>query len=256
MATTLTKRDTEFLEECHPYIQEIFYACARSPDCPPFKIIDGARTVAQQRENVRRGASKTMRSRHIPAKNGYSHAIDVVPLVNGKITWDWQYYHILAPHVKRIASQLGILGLEWGGDWKSFKDGTHWQLSWTRYSGNSKTADMPKLSPAMEQDLKELNASPKEVVPSNNFRKSIPMVLKHEGGFVNDPDDAGKATNMGITMATYRQYVNAKATVEELVVMKESTAIDIYKQHYWDKCRCDSLPAGVDHAVFDSVSTS
>lgn len=111
-------------------------------DAPfPFRVIDGVRTLARQRELVRIGASKTMRSRHLPhGKLGLSHAVDIVPLVDldrdGKIEseemFSWPLIRQLAPVVKAAFAKEGI-PLEWGGDWRTFKDGPHWQLPWKAY---------------------------------------------------------------------------------------------------------------------------
>ncbi len=94
----------------------------------PFVVIEGLRTVARQKQLVASGASQTMRSRHLTG-----HAVDIVPLgADGQLSWDWPLYHRLAVAVKQAASSLG-LPIEWGGDWKSFKDGPHWQLPWASY---------------------------------------------------------------------------------------------------------------------------
>ena len=53
-----------------------------------------------------------------------------------------------------------------------------------------------------------------------DVRKLAPFILKWEGGFVNDPDDLGGATNMGVTIGTYEAYCRkkgySKPTVERL----------------------------------------
>lgn len=87
-----------------------------------FTVLEGLRSRERQRQLVAKGASKTMNSRHL---NG--HAVDIAPLVNGKVSWDWQYYHPLAAAVKQAAREVGVV-VEWGGDWTRFKDGPHWQL--------------------------------------------------------------------------------------------------------------------------------
>jgi peptidoglycan L-alanyl-D-glutamate endopeptidase CwlK len=68
-----------------------------------------------------------MNSRHLTG-----HAIDVAPLINGKVRWDWPLYHRLALTIKG-AAVLEKVPIEWGGDWKSFKDGPHWQLPFRSY---------------------------------------------------------------------------------------------------------------------------
>lgn len=94
----------------------------------PFIVIEGLRTIERQRQLVSQGASKTMRSRHLTG-----HAVDIVPLrTDGTIAFDWPLYHKLAPAVKQAAEELGV-DVEWGGDWATFKDGPHFQLSWASY---------------------------------------------------------------------------------------------------------------------------
>lgn len=93
-----------------------------------FTVVEGVRTVAQQREYVARGASQTMASYHLPQADGLGHAVDLAPLVGGAIPWnDWQAFADLAAVVKACAAELGV-SVEWGGDWKSFKDGPHFQI--------------------------------------------------------------------------------------------------------------------------------
>jgi peptidoglycan LD-endopeptidase CwlK len=128
--TTSLKR----LEGVHPDLRRVMdHALQTAPF--PFRVIDGVRTVARQKELVRIGASKTMRSRHLTG-----HAVDIVPLVDldrdGRLEteelFNWPLIRQLAPIVKRAAADLGI-AIEWGGDWKSFPDGPHWQLAWKAY---------------------------------------------------------------------------------------------------------------------------
>lgn len=87
-----------------------------------FAVIEGLRTLERQKQLVAAGASKTLKSRHLTG-----HAVDVVPLVDGRIRWDWPLYHKLAPFIKAAARAENV-PIEWGGDWKSFPDGPHWQL--------------------------------------------------------------------------------------------------------------------------------
>lgn len=100
----------------------------------PFRVIEGVRTLARQRQLMAQGASQTLRSRHIPAANGYAHAVDIAPAVGGTIRWDWPLFHRIAPAVKAAARDENV-PIEWGGDWRSFPDGPHWQLPWGVYPG-------------------------------------------------------------------------------------------------------------------------
>lgn len=95
-----------------------------------FSVICGIRSLVEQRKAVSAGTSTTMNSRHLTG-----HAVDLAPFVGGKISWDWDHYRILAPHVKAAAKELSV-PIEWGGDWpnnppESISDGPHWQLPWS-----------------------------------------------------------------------------------------------------------------------------
>lgn len=90
-------------------------------------ITCGPRTVAEQKLLVAKGASKTMNSRHIPGADGYSKAVDVAMVLKGKLRWDWPLYAKIAAALKAAAAKE-MVPLEWGGDWRSFKDGPHFQL--------------------------------------------------------------------------------------------------------------------------------
>ncbi len=93
-----------------------------------FTVVEGVRTIAQQRENVAKGASQTIASYHLPQADGLSHAVDLAPLIGGAIPWsNWQAFADLAQVVKACAAELGV-PVEWGGDWKTLKDGPHFQI--------------------------------------------------------------------------------------------------------------------------------
>jgi peptidoglycan L-alanyl-D-glutamate endopeptidase CwlK len=93
----------------------------------PFEVIEGLRTVERQKQLVAAGASKTMNSRHITG-----HAVDLAPTVEGQVRWDWPLYRLLSPAIKQAAQDLGK-PLIWGGDWKTFKDGPHFELDRRQY---------------------------------------------------------------------------------------------------------------------------
>lgn len=85
-----------------------------------------------------------------------------------------------------------------------------------------------------------------------SFFKSLDMVLHHEGGFVDHPDDPGGATNKGITHKTYADFLDRPLEdVNELKNIPEEHVQKIYKSGYWDAVRADELPAGVDFCIFD-----
>ena len=92
-----------------------------------FTVLEGMRTLARQKKLVASGASTTLNSRHLTG-----HAVDLGAYVDGTVRWDWPLYHAIAKAMKQAAEELDV-ELEWGGDWKSFPDGPHFQLSWKAY---------------------------------------------------------------------------------------------------------------------------
>jgi peptidoglycan L-alanyl-D-glutamate endopeptidase CwlK len=131
-----SKSSLSKLKGVHPDLVRVVMRCAKDwkDKTFTFGITCGVRTIEEQRVLVKKGASKTMRSRHIPGKNGYSHAIDVVAMLNGKARWDWPLYDKISKAMKSAAKAEKV-PLEWGGDWSSFRDGPHYQLPWDSYPG-------------------------------------------------------------------------------------------------------------------------
>lgn len=87
-----------------------------------FGITEGVRTLERQKELVKAGASRTLKSKHLEGK-----AIDVVAYVGGKVAWDWPLYEKIAKAFKQAADELDVK-ITWGGNWATFKDGPHFQL--------------------------------------------------------------------------------------------------------------------------------
>ena len=92
---------------------------------------------------------------------------------------------------------------------------------------------------------------------SKGFTPNIQSyVLASEGGYVNHPRDPGKATNMGITIATLRAWRGTKVTNEDVRNLTQAEALAIYKAQYWDTVRADLLPLGLDYLTFDYAVNS
>jgi peptidoglycan L-alanyl-D-glutamate endopeptidase CwlK len=122
----LGKRSRERLVGVHPDLIIVMATAIQRTEID-FAVIEGVRTLKRQKELLAAGASKTLKSRHLTG-----HAVDIAPWVHGEIRWDWPLYNTLSKTVKQAAKDCGI-HIEWGGDWKSFKDGPHWQLPWKEY---------------------------------------------------------------------------------------------------------------------------
>ena len=92
---------------------------------------------------------------------------------------------------------------------------------------------------------------------SRGFTPNIQSyVLASEGGYVNHPSDPGKATNMGITIATLSAWRGTKVTNKDVRNLTQEEALAIYKAQYWDTVRADLLPLGLDYLTFDYAVNS
>ncbi|WP_081143374.1 M15 family metallopeptidase, partial [Bacillus cereus] len=87
-------------------------------------VYETTRSIEQQRENVRKGASQTMKSYHLVGQ-----ALDFVPARGAEVFWD-DYYRSDIQQAVRYAKSIGF---EWGGDWKGFVDSPHLQYNYNGY---------------------------------------------------------------------------------------------------------------------------
>jgi lysozyme family protein len=90
----------------------------------------------------------------------------------------------------------------------------------------------------------------------DNFEQCFALVLKHEGGYVDNPKDPGGATNLGCTKAVWEQYVGHSVTKDDIKALTPSDVMPLYRKKYWDVIKGDDLPEGVDYAVFDLAINS
>ncbi|WP_309646607.1 M15 family metallopeptidase [Phenylobacterium sp.] len=126
MSYAFGKRSLDRLQGVHPDLVRVM---KRAISCSTldFSIIEGMRTLATQKKYFAAGATRTMNSRHLTG-----HAVDVAPYVDGVIRWDWPLYYEMAKVIKKAAAEEKV-PVQWGGDWKSFKDGPHWELTHKAY---------------------------------------------------------------------------------------------------------------------------
>lgn len=87
-----------------------------------FGITEGLRSRYRQKQLVATGKSQTMNSRHLTG-----HAVDVVAYIGSQVSWEWPLYEKIAAAFRQASRELNI-PVEWGGDWKTLKDGPHFQL--------------------------------------------------------------------------------------------------------------------------------
>jgi len=142
MSIILGQRSLARLEGVHPDLVRVVKKAAAMSDLD-FTVLEGLRTIERQKELMKNGATKTMNSRHLTG-----HAVDLAPMIGGKISWDWPLYNRLAEFV-RMASIHENVPIRWGGTWKlltaiqgpitskvlsrSFPDGPHFELPRAKY---------------------------------------------------------------------------------------------------------------------------
>lgn len=142
MSIILGQRSLSRLEGVHPDLVRVVKKAAAMSSLD-FTVLEGLRTPARQRQLFSQGATKTLNSRHLTG-----HAVDLAPMIGGKVSWDWPLYHILAD-VVRSASIAEKVPIRWGGTWKllsaiqgpitakilsrSFPDGPHFELPRAQY---------------------------------------------------------------------------------------------------------------------------
>lgn len=95
----------------------------------------------------------------------------------------------------------------------------------------------------------------------SNFEKSLKLVLKHEGGYVNHRADPGGPTNLGVTLATAKRLGvdvdgDGDTDIDDIKKLKPVHAALVYRNSYWNSVRGDDLPFGVDYVVFDFAVNS
>lgn len=109
------------LAKVHPDLYAIVRLAIRKTG-QDFTVFEGRRTIKRQRQLVAAGKSKTMNSRHLTG-----HAVDLVPWIGGKPVWDAAACKTITFAMANAADELG-LDVEWGGNWRTFFDGPHYQL--------------------------------------------------------------------------------------------------------------------------------
>ena len=90
----------------------------------------------------------------------------------------------------------------------------------------------------------------------DNFEQCLALVLKHEGGYVNNPKDTGGRTNLGVTQKVWEEWVKHPVDEAAMRALGPADVGPLYKDRYWNRVRGDDLPAGVDYAVFDFAVNS
>ena len=85
----------------------------------------------------------------------------------------------------------------------------------------------------------------------SNWDNAFKLMLKSEGGYVNNPADPGGMTNLGVTKATWENWVGRESDEAEMRGLTPEKVEPLYKKKYFDAVRGDELPAGLDYLMFD-----
>ncbi len=126
MSFALSKKSLDRLSGVHHDLVSVVKRAIEITECD-FCVLEGVRSVTRQEQLVKAGASQTIKSRHLTG-----HAVDLGGMVAGSVRWDWNLYRKINEAMQQAATELKI-PLEWGGNWKTFPDGPHWQLPWKQY---------------------------------------------------------------------------------------------------------------------------
>lgn len=116
-------RSKATLSSINPTLAELMMEVERRhPDA--FEIGEGMRDIETQKKYVAEGKSQTMNSKHL-----HGNAVDIVMGADtGTPNWNFEDYRPIADTAKAVAAEMGIPDFVWGGDWKTLKDGVHFQI--------------------------------------------------------------------------------------------------------------------------------
>lgn len=121
----LNKRSESNLESVHPDLVKIVREAALITKTN-FVVIEGLRSYEQQKINFAKGVSWTMRSKHLKQSDGYSHAVDIAIIKNGRLVTNLRDYDELSRIMKQVAKSYNVC-IIYGGDWR-MRDAMHHEL--------------------------------------------------------------------------------------------------------------------------------
>jgi len=91
---------------------------------------------------------------------------------------------------------------------------------------------------------------------NRNWDKAFDLVIVNEGGYVDNSQDPGGATNWGCTKAVWEKYVGHEVTKDDIKALTKEDVKPLYKRNYWDAIHGDALPSGLDYCIFDCAINS
>lgn len=115
MGYRLGKHSLQQLEGVHPQLVGVVREAILLTG-QDFTVHTGLRSRAEQRRLVEKGVSQTMNSKHLKQPDGYGHAVDLVPYIDGRLRWEWEPIFVIAQAVATTAKRFEV-GIRWGGCW-------------------------------------------------------------------------------------------------------------------------------------------
>ena len=83
-----------------------------------------------------------------------------------------------------------------------------------------------------------------------SFKECLALVLKSEGGYINDSRDSGGMTNLGVTKRVWEEYTGHEADEKIMRGLTPEKVAPLYEQRYWRPTYCEVLPRGLDLLIF------
>ena len=122
-----SQRSLNNLRGVHPDLVACVVACLYRYTPVDFAVIEGMRGIERQKKLVEAGKSWTMDSYHLMQEDGWGHAVDLAPWINGTIPWgNPKPFEDIAQAMEMAAKYL-MVKIPWGGDCKQ-NDSPHYQL--------------------------------------------------------------------------------------------------------------------------------
>lgn len=115
MGIVLGQKSLQHLDQVEPRLRQCVLDAA-GLSLQEFQVTEGLRSEVEQAENVAKGVSWTMDSKHLRQADGFAHAVDLVPMLRGTLRWEWPLVYPVAWAMQRASVSLG-LRLRWGGVW-------------------------------------------------------------------------------------------------------------------------------------------
>lgn len=116
MAYKLSNRSKERMQGVHPDLVAVVERAIEITDTD-FGVVQGVRTVEEQKALVAKGASKTMNSMHLPQADGHGHAVDLMAYIGSRGSWELNLYDNIADAMKQAAIELDVK-IRWGAAWQ------------------------------------------------------------------------------------------------------------------------------------------